>query len=68
MTGRRLDHEKICVPAVRQRRHREGKPPAGYVLEEWRHKLRLRKALAERPLSGLSMPARSETRSTPYAT
>ena len=31
-SGRRPAHERLCVPAVRARRRREGKPPAAWVM------------------------------------
>jgi len=34
--SRRIDHERICVPAIRRRREREGKPPAAWVVDAWR--------------------------------
>lgn len=40
---RRPEHERLCVPAVRLRRTREGKPPAQWVVDGWRQKQRISK-------------------------
>jgi hypothetical protein len=39
----RREHEATAARASRQRRLEHGEPPARYVLDAWRQKLRLRR-------------------------
>lgn len=41
MIGRNIAHERLCVPLVRARRAREGKPPAEWVLTHYRQNRRI---------------------------
>lgn len=61
--GRRIEHERLCVPEVRARRMAERRPPAQWVVDAWRQKqriLRHAKTLALGRQSALCPIARDE--------
>lgn len=46
---RYVAHERLCVPAVRARRTKEGKPPAAWVMDNWRLRQRVAKFKPDAP-------------------
>lgn len=46
--GRRVAHEKFCVPEVRARRMAEKRPPAQWVMDAWRQRQRIARYAREK--------------------